>query len=90
MRLAGELDMDVADELSGLLSDLVGRRGATSVEVDLDEVTFLDSVALGALVAGFQAAGRAGRRFHVSHPHGEVRKILDVTGVLEPLTAPPA
>jgi anti-anti-sigma regulatory factor len=41
---------------------------------------------IGALVNAFTAAGQAGCKFHISHPHGMVRKLLDITGVLEPLT----
>jgi anti-sigma B factor antagonist len=86
VRLSGELDMSTADELNDLLLGVIGTHDATCVEADLDDVTFLDSSGIRTLVAGWKAARHAGCRFRVSHAHDAVRKVLHITGVLEPLT----
>jgi anti-anti-sigma factor len=88
VRLAGELDLSTVDELDQVLTAAIGQPGTATVEVDLDEVSYIDSTSIGALVAGFRTANQAGRVLHVSHPRGVVREVLDVVGVLTPLTAP--
>ena len=60
VRLGGDLDISTASELRDVLLCAVGRWDATTVEVDLDEVTFPDAMSIGALVAACKAAGQAG------------------------------
>jgi anti-sigma B factor antagonist len=86
LRLAGELDINTADELCDLLLAAIGAHDGDVIDVDLDRVTFLDSSAIAALVRGFNAAGQAGCRFRVSKPHGVVSRALDVTGVSDHLS----
>jgi anti-anti-sigma factor len=87
VRLAGELDLNTIDELDEVLTAAIGQPDTATVEVDLDEVSYIDSTSIGVLVAGLRAANQVGCALHVSHARGMVQEVLDVVGVLEPLTA---
>jgi anti-sigma B factor antagonist len=85
VRLAGELDLSTADALFDVLLAAIGDNDATTIEVDLALVSFLDSSALAALVKGFSAAKQAGCQFKVTNAPGAVRRVLEVTGTLDEL-----
>jgi anti-anti-sigma factor len=84
--LKGELDMVAAKALRELLITELDTRQATTVVADLADVTFLDSAALGALINAYHHADNTGRRFAVRNPTRAVRRILEITGVLELLS----
>ncbi len=77
----GELDMSAAPGLSEAISEAAGE-GATVV-LDLQAVTFLDSSAIGALVAaGRELSGRDGR-LQVGPRSAIVSKVLEITGLAD-------
>jgi len=86
--LHGELDIASADTLADVLRRAIDTPGITRVDVDLHEVTFLDSTAINTLITGLNAANEAGRQFHISRPRGIVHRVLDVAGVLSALLKP--
>jgi anti-sigma B factor antagonist len=88
--LAGDFDMAVGGALSDTLVAAAARPGVHQVIVDLGRTTFLDSHGIAGLVAGYEAAARAGRHLAVVNCHGMVREVLQVTGLLEVLSAEPA
>lgn len=88
VRLAGEIDAAMADDLRRVLQAETDRAGIDLVNVDLDLVTLLESPAIGALVAASKSAAKVGRRLHISRANGMVRRALTVTGVLDALGAP--
>jgi hypothetical protein len=57
--------------------------------VDLARVTFLDCAGIGALVAGRNTAAGRGCGYTVVNPQRQVRRVLELTGVLTALTGPP-
>ncbi len=79
VRLAGELDLynvaEVSTALAGIASDPPER-----VVVDLTEVSFVDSTALGALVEA-QRELRGGSRLLLAAPGSDVRRALEVSGL---------
>jgi anti-sigma B factor antagonist len=81
--LAGDFDMSVAGELSDALVRAARAPGMHRVEVDLRHTEFLDSHGIAGLLAGFEAAGRAGRGFTVVNARGMVRTVLEITGLAE-------
>jgi anti-anti-sigma factor len=81
--LAGDFDMSVAAELTGALVRAARTRGVDRVVVDLRDTEFLDSHGIAALLAGFEAAKRAGRRLSVANAAGMVRQVLEITGLAE-------
>jgi anti-anti-sigma factor len=78
LRLAGELDLYNADELrAGLDEAIACSRGR--VVVDLSEVEFLDSTALGVLIEARSRLGQA--RLTLAAPQLEIRRTLQVSGL---------
>lgn len=77
--LAGELDLYNAEEVRSALLEAVAE-GPASLVVDLGEVTFVDSTALGVLVDIHRRMG--GReKFHLAAPGLETRRALEVSGL---------
>jgi anti-sigma B factor antagonist len=59
--VSGEVDSTTAPGLRDCLLEVIGRPGNGMVEVDLRDVTFLDSAGLSALATAHRAAVAAGR-----------------------------
>lgn len=84
VRLAGELDLYNAPELRETLVALAGERPARLV-LDLAEVEFVDSTALGVLI---EARSRMENRkaFLLAAPALETRRALQISGLDQHLT----
>ena len=79
----GVLDAATVDALrTALLGTLASDRPHTMV-VDLTYVTFMDSMGVGALVSGHNAAREMGSRFVLRNPSEFVHRQLRVTGLAE-------
>ncbi len=79
----GMLDAATVDALrTALLTTLHAQRPMTMI-VDLTFVTFMDSMGVGALVAGYNAARETGTRFVLRNPSEFVHHQLRVTGLTE-------
>lgn len=77
--LAGELDLYNAEEVRRALLDTLAE-GTELLVVDLAEVTFIDSTALGVLIeARSRLPDRSG--FRLAAPGLEVRRALEVSGL---------
>ena len=85
--LTGELDLIAADEISRILVQRFDQTVSGPVVADLSEVTFLDSAALGALIIAFQHARDVGRGFLVTGAIHGVRRIMEIAGVYDLLSA---
>jgi anti-sigma B factor antagonist len=85
--LAGEWDMSSAAHLRNLLTMAV--RMASVVTVDIGAVSFIDSTTITAFVNARNAAAATGCRFTLVNPARQVHRVLQVTGVLDMLTATP-
>jgi anti-anti-sigma factor len=86
LELAGEIDLGVSGDLTAAQLREIESPGVAGLIVDLQQVTFLDSTGIAALVAGYRAARQRGIGFVVTNPHHHVKAVLQVTGVLGPLT----
>lgn len=73
--IAGDLEVDVGPTLHRSLHDLV-ERGATTVIVDLLEVSFIDSAGLSVLVGAAGALQAAGGELVVVSDSPDARKLL--------------
>jgi anti-anti-sigma factor len=83
VRLGGELDLYNADEVRAALAGALDRSPARIV-VDMSEVEFIDSTALGVLI---EARSRTGRgRLALAAPQLETRRTLQVSGLDRHLT----
>jgi anti-sigma B factor antagonist len=86
--VAGEVDLDTAPRLQQEISRVVRDPGVRSIQVDLAEVTFCDSSGIAVLDAGFGEAARSGISFRVVRVPAMIASILQVVGLLHPLTRP--
>jgi anti-sigma B factor antagonist len=79
----GTLDAATVDALrTALVGTLHAERPVTMI-VDLTYVTFMDSLGVGALVTGHNAARETGTRFVLRNPSEFVHRQLRVTGLTE-------
>jgi anti-sigma B factor antagonist len=74
----GEADLHVAGELGDRLSIALDG-GASSIVLDLTEVTFVDSMTLGILVANAKRARARGGELRLVVTGAPIRRILEVT-----------
>ena len=83
VQVRGELDLNTAPALTQVLIDQIDRGGLTELIVDMAHLGFMDSTGIGALVAGYGTAERAGVRFSVRKPSSFVHHQLSITGLAE-------
>lgn len=82
----GRLNMVAARQLRETLAGLV-EGGTARIVVDLAETTFLDSSALGALVAGLKTARQAGGDLRIARPTESVMTVFRLTNLDKVLRA---
>ena len=78
----GDVDIDVTDTFIARVAALLDN-GATLIEIDLDEVTFLDSSGLGALVRVRDDAASRGARVILSHVPAPIWRLFEITSLAE-------
>jgi anti-sigma B factor antagonist len=78
--VSGELDIGSAPQLEAAAAGAVDS-GPKRLVVDLRAVTFLDSTALGVLIATANRAERIGTSLFVVRPAGPARQIFALCGV---------
>lgn len=81
--LSGELDLDGADRVRDSLARAAGLPQCRRLQVDVSELTFIDSYALGALVSARNTAAGAGAALTLVNPSPPVRKAIQVTGLAD-------
>ncbi|MGH3712342.1 MAG: STAS domain-containing protein [Micromonosporaceae bacterium] len=81
--LSGEIDIATHDELFDSIMTPLRHAGTLELVIDLHGVSFLDSGAVGILVAGHNAATQAECAYHILDPPEPVRRVLQRTGVLD-------
>jgi stage II sporulation protein AA (anti-sigma F factor antagonist) len=74
----GEIDLSNADRLRSALAAMPAEG---EVVVDLSEVTFLDSTALNALVAGHLVRKRSGGSILLLNPRPFVDRVIELAGL---------
>jgi anti-anti-sigma factor len=84
----GDLDVANAAVLRQVLQQIVDRKECARLDVDMSAVTFLDSSALGVLVAARRVATANGITFQLRDPGPMVRMVLEVTNLYDTLVAP--
>lgn len=85
--VAGEIDLSSSGMLRVRLLNVLSTLHPHRIEVDLAGVTFLDCTGLTALVIASQAAARIGCHLRIADPQPLARRVLDLTGLLDALTA---
>lgn len=79
LRVIGELDLAVADELQTVLEKATP---SDAVVVDLSECEFIDSTGLAVVLRGQQRQQSGGGRLVLCEPNHQVRRVLEVSGLL--------
>jgi anti-sigma B factor antagonist len=87
VRVAGEIDLITVDRLEQALQEVVTEQHP-SIVVDFTDVTFCDSSGLAVLDRAYAAAVARGGRFRVVNVRPVIRRILELTGLLDTLTRP--
>ncbi|MGV1087163.1 MAG: STAS domain-containing protein [Mycobacterium sp.] len=88
VRATGRLTMMVTTELDLQLQSLISA-GNNRLVVDLSEAPFLDSAAIGTLIAALKAARHAGGDLRIAAPHDQVMAILTMAKLERTLVAYP-
>jgi anti-anti-sigma factor len=88
IRLRGEIDVDTAGEVRDAVATVLARSRPTQINLNLRLVSFIDSVGISALVAGFQTAQVSGVKLVATEPSRFVHRQLWVTGLLGLFGAP--
>jgi anti-anti-sigma factor len=79
---SGELDATTAPQLADALGTAVASlEGTAVVELDLGEVSFIDSSGLQAITATMRELHGSGRELRVRRASRAVRRIFEVTGL---------
>ena len=81
LALDGEFDITSRDDLERAVLDAVAAAGTGDVVVDLHGVSFIDSEAVAAIIAGYRAALAAGSGYRLARARGLVRRVLDIAGL---------
>jgi anti-anti-sigma factor len=76
--VAGEIDMATAPTLAACLRD----HGDRDIVLDLAEVSFLDASGINALVDAYNTLREAGHRLWTTGERDNVRKVLEIAGVM--------
>ena len=84
----GEIDVDSAHEVKEAVAAALADDRPTRIELNLRLVSFIDSVGISAMVAGFQTAEVSGVKLVVTEPSRFVHRQLWVTGLLGLFGAP--
>jgi anti-sigma B factor antagonist len=79
--LAGELDIDRADDVRDDLARAAAEPGCRYLRVDVSGLGFIDSYGLGALVSARNSAAAQGVTMTLAEPSPPVRKAVEVTGL---------
>jgi anti-anti-sigma factor len=81
VRTSGELDIAAAEDFVEVVRTSLGRCG--TVEIDLGDVTFIDSSGLGALVRLRKEADAEDANLYLLNVSGTTDRLLRLTGLLE-------
>ncbi|OKI65111.1 STAS domain-containing protein [Micromonospora sp. CB01531] len=84
----GEIDVDTAYEVREAIAEVLAKGRPARIELNMRLVTFIDSVGISAMVAGFQTAEVSGVKLVVTEPSRFVHRQLWVTGLLGLFGAP--
>jgi len=78
--IEGEIDVYTAPQLKQQMLDLLDK-GATHIVVNLSEVEYLDSTALGVLIGGLKRLRERNGALDIICPNPRIRRIFEITGL---------
>ena len=87
--LSGELDLGSAPILRECLAELANV-GTINLEIDLANLTFLDSTGISLLVTDFKRSTALGGSFMVRNVSPQAMRVLEISGLVELLSVTPS
>ena len=81
---SGQLDMETATLLGDAIENLI-RGGDRRIVVDLNQITFCDSIGLSTLVVAHRSCARDGGYLRLARPNAFLLNLLTVVGVRDAL-----
>jgi anti-sigma B factor antagonist len=81
LHAAGELDLETVGAFRVMVTNAVNSASAPRIIVDLRDVTFIDSTALGVLVHAHNRLTAQRRRLTIRTQHPLVRRLFEITGL---------
>ena len=88
--VSGDVDISTSPELrSALVEANAASDGPKAIVVDLSDVSFVDSTALGVLVGAYNTSRNNGGRFAMVNDHDAVLKVLKITALHDVLGVHP-
>ena len=84
LKIAGELDLSTVPIFIDALNDLLDSDAAT-IELDLSELSFIDSSGVGAYVTAYRKARAKGAQLRLGARSGLVDRVLQLSGVEDAL-----
>lgn len=73
--LAGEIDLSNSRDARGVLLGALER--SSGLDVDLDQMRYMDTSGIASLIEVFQKAGGVGKPFRITAVSDKIRLILD-------------
>ncbi len=89
IEVRGSLEADTVGALRAVLLDTITAWRPRALVVDLRNVPFMDSIGIGTLVAGSNAARDVGGTLQLRSPSPFVHRLLHITGLTEFFGLPP-
>lgn len=86
--LTGELDASTAGKLYEELAQ-ISREGVMHVALDLTALEFIDSTGISVIIAEHKRAASSGGELVILTPHRNVRRVFEVTGLMDILDVLP-
>jgi anti-sigma B factor antagonist len=80
--VTGDVDIHTAPQVAERL-DALRAEGCTAIVVDLSDVTFLDSSALGVLIAAHRELAGVGGGLRLAAPRPQVSQVFRITRLAE-------
>jgi anti-sigma B factor antagonist len=88
LHLSGEVDLATAPALRDCIAEMAPL-GVIHLEVDLTNLTFIDSTGIGVLVQNLERLSEAGGSLVVRNARPEAMKVFQITGLVELLSVTP-
>lgn len=82
VRPIGELDLGEADNLRNALEEALDCEQVKNMVFNLARVSFVDSSGLGVLLGRYKRVAKHGGKVFVVSPQPQVRRILELSGLL--------
>lgn len=81
LHLAGDLDVATAPVLQQALAGIIEDQGNLAVQLDLRDMTFVDSTGLSVLIGALRRLREKGGRLTLANLRPQTRKVFDIVGL---------